>query len=145
MPAVALDLLRLQRAVLHHRQAGLGPLLEAALEVRHVVVAQVLEGLGRQHRAQTALAVQHDGRRGVGGGAADAELEKAPADVGRGLDEAVAILVGIADVDEHQRLARVDPLLDLGRALLGNHRPGLRQHLLERFHVLLLGRSLCNR
>ena len=69
--------------------------------------------------------------------------QEAAADIRGGLDVAVAVLVGIADIDEHERLLGVDALLDVRRALLGHHLPGLGQHLLERLHRWLLGVAIC--
>src|SRR5258708_1769264 len=67
VPAVALDLLGLERPVFHHREARLRPLLEAALEIGDVLVAQILEGLGRQHGTEPALAVEADRGRDLVG------------------------------------------------------------------------------
>src|SRR5438445_6825 len=69
---------------------------------------------------------------------ADAELEEAAADIGGRLDEAVAVLVGIAHVDEQHRLAGVQAPLQLRRALFRDDLPGLGQHLLQRLHHWLL-------
>jgi hypothetical protein len=62
------------------------------------------------------------------------EFEEAAADIRGGLDGAVAVFVGIAHVDEHQRLVGIDAALELLRALLGNDLSGLGQHVLERLH-----------
>ena len=133
--AVALDLLGGERLVLHDGQAGLRPLLEAALQVGHVLVAQVVEGLGRQHRAQPGLAVEDDGRLRDRRRRVPMRNSRKPRLMLRGrLDGAVAVLVGIAHVDEHQRLVGVDAALELLRTLLGDDLSGLGQHLLERLH-----------
>src|SRR5262249_60638733 len=84
--AVALDLLGAERLVLDHRQPGLGPLLKAALQVDHVLVAEVVQRLGGEHGPQAGLAVEDDRRLRVGRRRADAELEEAAADVGGRLD-----------------------------------------------------------
>jgi hypothetical protein len=133
--AVALDLLATERAVLHDAEARLGPALEAALEVDHVRVAEVVERLGREHGAQARLAIQHDRGGRLGCGRADAELEEAAADIRGAFDRAVAILVRVADVDDDDGFTRVEPLLQLGRRLLGNDLAGFAQHLLQRLHV----------
>src|SRR5215470_2641962 len=51
MPAVALDLIAGERRVLHHGEARLCPALEAALEIDHVGVAEIVERLRREHGA----------------------------------------------------------------------------------------------
>src|SRR6266511_4779174 len=58
MAAVALDLLRGQRPILDDGQSGLRPLLESALEVDDVGVAEISQRSRRQHRAQPGLAVE---------------------------------------------------------------------------------------
>ena len=76
-----------------------------------------------------------DGRGRLGGDGAYPELEETAADIGGGIDRAVAILVRVAHVDHHDGLSRVEPLLELGRRLLEDDLPGLAQHLLQRFHA----------
>src|SRR6266508_5840419 len=132
--AVALDLLRGQRPILYDGQSGLRPLLEYALEVDDVGVAEIFQRSRRQHRAQPGLAVEDDGRRVIGDRAADAEFEEAAADIGGRLDEAVAVLVRITHVDERDGLSGVEALLELRRALFGHHLPGFGEHLFQRFH-----------
>src|SRR5262249_31577814 len=56
------------------------------------------------------------------------------ADIGGTLDMTVPVFVGITDVDDGQRLARLDPPLDLFGTLLGHDLPCLGNHLLERLH-----------
>src|SRR5215831_1402624 len=136
MAAVPLDLVARERRVLHHGQARLRPALEPTLEVDHVRVAEVVERLGREHRAKARLAVEHYGGGRLGSHGADPELEEAAADVRRGLDGPVAILIGIPHIDHRYGFGRVEPLLELGRWLLRNDLPSLRQHFLQRLHVL---------
>jgi hypothetical protein len=134
--AVALDLVAGERRVLHHGQPRLGPALEAALEIDHVGVAEIVQRLGRKHGAQTGLAIEHDGRGWLRRHRADPELEEAAADIGRGVDRSVPILVGVADVHDHHRLARVEALLELGGWLLGDDLPRFAQHVFQRLHAL---------
>src|SRR5262249_15365860 len=44
------------------------------------------------------------------------------------------ILVGVPHVDDDDRLVGVQPLLELGRPLLGDDGPGFGQHVLQRLH-----------
>src|SRR6185295_4590562 len=84
--AVALDLIRREGNLLHDRQTRLRPLGVPALEIDHVLVAELLELLGREDGAKPGLAVEHHRRLRIRDRAADAELEEAAADIGGGLD-----------------------------------------------------------
>src|SRR5499425_481298 len=86
MAAVPLDLVARERRVLHYGQSRLCPALEAALEVDHVRVAEVVERLGREHRAKARLAVEHYRGGRLGSHGADPELEETATDVRRSLD-----------------------------------------------------------
>src|SRR5688572_22704767 len=134
MPAVALDLIHRQRDVLDHGESGLRPLLIAAVQVDDGLVAELFEGLRRQHRPQTGLAVEHHGRRRIAHGGADAELEESAADVRGRLDVAVTVLVRITHVDDDGWGVRLEPACEVLRALLGNDLPRLREHLPQGFH-----------
>src|SRR5438309_90681 len=123
--AVALDLVRRQRHVLHDRQPRLRPLLEAALEIDDRLVAELLQLPGGEHGAQPRLAVQDDRRRGIAHRTRDAEFEEATADVGGRLDVAVAVLVGIAHVDDDGRGSRLEAPLEVLGPFFGHHLPGL--------------------
>ena len=140
VPAVALDLIGPERQILHDRQPGLDPLLVATLEIHDVAVAEVLERLGGEHRAQPRLTVENDRRLGIADHAAHAEFEKAAAHVRGRLDVAVAVFVGIAHVDEYGLAPRSQPPLHVERPLFRHHSPGLGQDRLERrrHRVLLL-------
>jgi hypothetical protein len=119
----------------------LHPLLVAALKVDDGGVAEVLEGLGSQHRAQTGLAVEHDRRRGVADGGSNPELEKAAADVRRRLEMSVAVLVGVAHVNNDDLFAGGQSAGDLGRPLLGDHLSRLGKHVLQGLHDSILPHS----
>jgi hypothetical protein len=138
MTAVALDLIGTEGDLPHGRQARLHPLLVAALQVDDGLIAELLEGLARQHGAKTGLAVEDDGRGLVGDGAGHPKLQEAPADVGRALDVAVAVLVGVADVDDRQGLPGPEAALEVGRPLLGDDLPRLVNHLPQRLHEPML-------
>ena len=87
--AVALDLLGAERPVLHHRAAPTAPTsgTRPGGWSRSRSRARV-SALAASIEREPALAVEDDRRRRVGGGAADAELEEAAADIGGRLDEA---------------------------------------------------------
>src|SRR5262249_36418209 len=133
--AVALDLLAAEGSVLHDGKARLRPALESALEVDHVGVAEIVQGLGCQHGAQSRLTVQHDGSGRLGRDRAHAKLEEAAADIVGALDRAVSVLVRIADVYHYDGLTGVDALLQLGRGLFRNDLAGLPEHLLQCLHA----------
>src|SRR5207302_3062588 len=136
VPAVALDLVGRERGVLDHGKTRLGPLLEAAFEVDDRRVAEVPERLGGQHRTEARLAVDDHRRLWIRHRGADPELEKAAANIRCALDVAVPILVGIAYVDQRDRLAGPDPPAQLLRALLWDDLASLSQHILQSFHLL---------
>src|SRR5439155_4984860 len=90
--------------------------------------------LRREHGAEPRLAVEDDGRRGVGHRGADAELEEAATDVRGRLDVAVAVLVGITNVDDDDRFSRLQTALELLRPFLWYDLPCFREHLLQGLH-----------
>src|SRR5204863_476962 len=133
-----LDLVGVHRDVLDDGQPRLRPLLEPALEVDDVLVAELLERLRGEQRAQARLAVEDDRRARIRDRRADPELEEPAADVRRGLEVAVAVLVRVPDVDDHDLVARLQTTLEVRRPLLGDDLPGLGEHLLERLHGSIL-------
>src|SRR5262249_48474428 len=83
---------------------------------------------------EAGLAVEHDRCRRVADSCSDPELEEPPADVARRLEMAIAILVGIANVDDYELFAGGQTAGDLGRALLRDDLPGLREHVFQGLH-----------
>src|SRR5207245_10586939 len=108
------------RALADDRESRLHPLLVAALEVDDGRVTELLERLRGENRAEPRLAIEDDGGRWIGDRGAHPELQEAATDVRRGLEMAVAVLVGIADVDDAHRVTRCGTALDLPGPLLGH-------------------------
>src|SRR5690606_11235546 len=135
VPAVALDLLGRQHARPLEWKAGVLPRTEAAGHRGHLLVAQLAQRARAEGRAGPTRAVDDDLVVAIGDQIFDLQLEKSSWDPLGRRDEALLVLVALADVDQHGRCAAVgDPgpgVLDrdLADALLD-----LRQDLVERRH-----------
>src|SRR5262249_30690876 len=100
----------------------------------HVLVAQVVEGLAGEQRAEPREAVDDDRRLGIGIGVLDLELEEAAADGHGAVDEALAILVRVADVDEDHRLAGREAVADVLDRNLGDGGLGVADEIAIGLH-----------
>ena len=115
------------------RAALVLPAVEPADKRHHVGVAEIGHGLGGEGGAHPGGAVDHDGRRLVGEPALDLELEMSPRQVDGAGDGALLVLVGFADVEEHDR---TQPRLDLVGRHLGDGRFGLLQQISGSGHLI---------
>ena len=106
MAAVALLLLGRQDDRRLPRQPGRLPGLEAAAHRGDVGVAELLEGLGREERADAAGAVEDDRGVAVRDGALDLLLDVALADVEGAGQVALLPLAVLADVDDGRAAGR---------------------------------------
>ena len=132
MAAVALLLLGAEHDRRVELEPGALPGLEAARHRRDVGVAHVLEGLGREQRADAAGAVEDDRRVAVRDRALDLLLDVALGDVDGAGHVALLPLGGFADVDDgrgagRQRVhLRGGHFIDLGTGLAEEVGVGLR-------------------
>ena len=122
--AVALHLVRGEGLVLDQRELQLLPPADAARHRGHVRVAEIVENLAGEERAEPGEAVERQRRVGVREGFRHLELEEPAADRHGARDGAFAVLVGIAHVDEVDGLALGEAALhvldrDLGDGALG--------------------------
>ena len=104
VPRVAAALVGRERAGRLDREAVSLPVGEAAGERGDVLVAEVLERLGRERGARAAGAVEDDLAGAVGDEALDPRLELAARDVDGAGDDALLPFLALAHVDE-ERLA----------------------------------------
>jgi hypothetical protein len=113
------------------RVAHAAPRADAAVDVDDVLVAELEQGVGAERAARTAGAVERDRGRAVGDQALDLELEVAAGQRAGARDDAVFVLLGLADVDEDRRGLRGEAISELLDRDLTDLRADVREHVLE--------------
>src|SRR5262249_33434089 len=78
-----------------------------------VAIAELRERSRRERRARPARAVEHHLAVLLGHHLLDLRLEESAGDARRARDEARAIFLTLADIDQHGLLARLEPALEV--------------------------------
>ena len=137
MAAVPLHLVRSQLARDHEIEAGLLPGAEPALEVDHVGVAHLLQGLGGEGRSDPAGAVNHHRDVVLRDLLFDPLLQVPARDVDGPRDHSLLHLILLADVDNNGLLRQLAHVLQLADVDLANPGFDALEELPERGHDLL--------
>ncbi len=95
------------------------PARHAAVQHKQARIAEGGQGLCGAHRYAVAVVRQHDARRGVGGQAADVELQPAKRERHRIERMAFAILAMLADIEQGDLVLVMQPALEGDRVDLG--------------------------